>query len=215
MMDKQKALHILGLKRPVSLEQAKRAYRDLAKRYHPDMAGNQKVGTVLFETKMKEINLAFRFIVPFLKPEPEKIFSSKASRRKRKGEWQSLYRRSKQLSDFLNKVVRRIFPPLAEKPQPGPSRSNESRASRAASDPLSFDEVLNSFSTNNGEKKKNNLKTRQQAVRRNRTIYKRYQDYIRLRKRLRSAPRAQSKSSRIEPVSKIDPVTPVNRVTRR
>ncbi len=110
-MDKQKALHILGLKRPVSLEQAKQAYRELAKKYHPDMAGHQKADAALFETKMKEINLAFRFIVPFLKPEPEKSSSPKASRRKGKGEWQNFYRRSKQLSDFLSKVLGRILSP--------------------------------------------------------------------------------------------------------
>ena len=63
-MNKQEALKILNLGADVCLEDAKKAYRELAKRYHPDLAGKQPGEEREADARMKEINLAFREIVP-------------------------------------------------------------------------------------------------------------------------------------------------------
>ncbi|HEU0160917.1 MAG TPA: J domain-containing protein [Rhizomicrobium sp.] len=53
-----KALDILGLALPVSPEEVKRRYRELAKQYHPDMNGGGKSAL----ERMKELNLALEAV---------------------------------------------------------------------------------------------------------------------------------------------------------
>jgi DnaJ-domain-containing protein 1 len=42
MLERQQALNVLGLPPNATLQQIKRRYRSLAKRYHPDRGGNQQ-----------------------------------------------------------------------------------------------------------------------------------------------------------------------------
>nr|NJM04080.1 DnaJ domain-containing protein [Desulfobacula sp.] len=66
-MDLKTALDILHLDAEPTLDQAKRAYRTLAKQYHPDVMGQEAFGETDAEEKMKDINLAFRHLAPLLK----------------------------------------------------------------------------------------------------------------------------------------------------
>jgi hypothetical protein len=65
-MDKTTALEILKLDKGASFEDAKKAYRTLAKEYHPDVAWKNGRPGEDKGLKMKEINLAFRYLVPLL-----------------------------------------------------------------------------------------------------------------------------------------------------
>ena len=75
-MNKNTALKILGLGPGASLDQAKKAFRDLAKRYHPDRYSKQvypddEIGSAQADarmTRMKQINQAFDFLSPLLVP---------------------------------------------------------------------------------------------------------------------------------------------------
>jgi hypothetical protein len=54
-----KALGILGLKLPVTATRVKARYKELVKRYHPDVTGGDKAS----EEKFKEISQAYRTIM--------------------------------------------------------------------------------------------------------------------------------------------------------
>ncbi len=66
-MDKGIALKILNLDVKASFEDAKKAYRDLAKKYHPDVVEKNCSLETNAESKMKDINLAFRYLAPQLR----------------------------------------------------------------------------------------------------------------------------------------------------
>lgn len=55
-MTKETALNILGLGRKYTKEEAKLAYRKLARKYHPDIAGPS------YGTKFAQINEAYELI---------------------------------------------------------------------------------------------------------------------------------------------------------
>jgi len=90
-MNKQDALKILGLTKKASLMEAKKAYRSLAKQYHPDRFGpdpftmddngENKVSHLSHLHQMKMINQAFHFLGPLLPP--EKVSSGKVPSGKR------------------------------------------------------------------------------------------------------------------------------------
>lgn len=65
-MDKITALKIMGLGPTASFAEAKKAYRNLAKQYHPDVAGKGSCLEREAESRMKEINRAFCYLGPLL-----------------------------------------------------------------------------------------------------------------------------------------------------
>lgn len=54
--NEKKALDVLGLKAPVTMKQIKTTYKELAKRYHPDVNGHKD------EDKLKIINQAYSLL---------------------------------------------------------------------------------------------------------------------------------------------------------
>lgn len=65
-MDLQRCLKILELDSPGSIENAKKAYRDLVRVWHPDrFQGNPRLKQKA-EKKLREINLAFNFLHEYL-----------------------------------------------------------------------------------------------------------------------------------------------------
>ncbi len=68
-MNRKTAFKILGIREGASRVQAKKAFRRLAKQYHPDrFAGDRALAEVRMD-QMKQINQAFAFLVPLL-PDP-------------------------------------------------------------------------------------------------------------------------------------------------
>ncbi|MCP3942894.1 MAG: J domain-containing protein [Desulfobacteraceae bacterium] len=96
-MNRKTAYEILGLESGASLAQAKKAFRDLAKQYHPDLSFNDKIGGVQAEVrmnKMKQINRAFHFIAPLLvsiDPLPGKIAKDNPPLFKGRQTWRKIY----------------------------------------------------------------------------------------------------------------------------
>lgn len=68
-MDKQKGLDILGLRASATRMDARKAFRTLAKRFHPDKFANDPLRLKAAEEKMKQVNEAFCFLLPLL-PDP-------------------------------------------------------------------------------------------------------------------------------------------------
>ncbi|MBA3009219.1 MAG: DnaJ domain-containing protein [Proteobacteria bacterium] len=68
-MNQKTAFKILGLSPGASMAQAKKAFRDLAKQYHPDLNASDKIGDVQASVRMdrmKQINQAFHFLATLL-----------------------------------------------------------------------------------------------------------------------------------------------------
>lgn len=61
-MNKNEALNLLGLNNKYTEEEVKKAYRGLAKKYHPDIAGEQ------YNHKFAEINKAYELLVELGEP---------------------------------------------------------------------------------------------------------------------------------------------------
>ncbi len=69
-MNLQRCLKILELESPGSIEDAKKAYRDLVRVWHPDrFQGNARLKQKA-EKKLREINLAFNFLREYLEANP-------------------------------------------------------------------------------------------------------------------------------------------------
>ena len=69
-MNLQQSLKILELESPGSIEDAKKAYRDLVRVWHPDrFQGNPRLKQKA-EKKLREINLAFNFLREYLEANP-------------------------------------------------------------------------------------------------------------------------------------------------
>lgn len=81
-MDIEKSFEILGLNPDAKLEDAKQAYRDLAKVWHPDRFKESRLKQKA-EEKLKEINVAYKTVLSFLlsaRPKPKQ----KAEKRDRR-----------------------------------------------------------------------------------------------------------------------------------
>ena len=73
-MNRKAALKILGIREGVSLVQAKKAFRHLAKQYHPDRFAKDDAQAEAHTHQMKQINQAFAFLAPLLAEEtPEEV----------------------------------------------------------------------------------------------------------------------------------------------
>lgn len=68
-MNKKTALKILGIREGTSLVQAKKAFRHLAKQYHPDRFARDAAQAEPHTDQMKLINQAFAFLAPLLTEE--------------------------------------------------------------------------------------------------------------------------------------------------
>ena len=203
-MDKKTALKILNLEKDPSFEEAKKVYRNLAKKYHPDVIEkktrtNTKI-KINAEAKMKEINLAFRYLAPYLKSkktlkktpikkkfkQPEKKvdngFLSKIF-----GVLSSALQERKDSKAFKNKVVK-------EKPL------RKTRHSK-----VRFEDVFKKLYKVKPEKKLRGKKN---------NLYQSYQKYMALKRKIRSGYSRSNQDMNITRVEKIAPVKPVNPVNR-
>ena len=66
--EENKALLVLNLKLPLTMEKIKKNYKKLVKIFHPDVNGNNKIA----EEKFKEINKSYRIILYKFKNEQKK-----------------------------------------------------------------------------------------------------------------------------------------------
>ena len=64
-IEESKALELLNLKLPLTLEKIKKNYKKLVKKFHPDVNGNDK----LAEEKFKDINKSYKIILNKFKNE--------------------------------------------------------------------------------------------------------------------------------------------------
>lgn len=92
-MDEKTALRILGLDKKPTREEARKAFHCLAKIHHPDHFARNPGRAGKEEDRMKQINLAFHFLLPRLKPQTGALGPKKTTRPSgtaKKGFWSPL-----------------------------------------------------------------------------------------------------------------------------
>lgn len=73
----QNPYEILGIKEGVSKDEIKKAYREMAKKYHPDQYGNNPLKD-LAEDKMRELNEAYEYLMKNTSESSHKSYSSES-----------------------------------------------------------------------------------------------------------------------------------------
>ena len=74
-MDYHQCCNILDLVPPVTLEDAKQAYKDLVQVWHPDRFTHSPRLQERAEAKLKQLNLAYETLVPLLQAQQKLFFT--------------------------------------------------------------------------------------------------------------------------------------------
>ena len=194
-MDKKTALKILNLEKNPSFEEAKKAYRNLAKKYHPDVIGEKNKTNA--EAKMKEINLAFRYLGPHLtvKKTVKKTQTVKKVKKPEKAEE----------NRFLSKIFG-IFSTILQERKDSKASGNkaikEKPLRKTTNNKIRFEDVFKNLYKISPDKK---------SIGRKQNLYQSYQKYMALKRKIRSGHLRSDQDISITRVEKIDPVKPVKR----
>jgi len=199
-MDKKTAFKILNLETTVSFEEAKKAYRNLAKKYHPDIVANESGSNCDAEAKMKEINLAFRYLAPHLK--------SKKPVKKTHKKKKSIKSEKLGMTTFLSKIFGSVLTAFRGKRS---SRSfenkfkNEKPLRKTRSKKVRFDDVFKTVYRAGPDKQRKIKKS---------NSYHSYQKYMALKRKIKSGHSRSNQDMSIGRIEKINPVKPVESVKR-
>lgn len=218
-MDQKTAFEMLNLDAAASFADAKKAYRALAKKYHPDLAFKNPRPKGDTEAKMKEINLAFRYLAPLLRSmEPIEKQEEKIDRDTKKDspvqpekdtDFSFLLKLSRGLAAFFDKKtdVRAV--------QREPEKEKSGRPPAKPDDGcLHFEDV---FRTIHPESLIQTKKRRRRGNKRDmNSPFSRYQRYMALKQKMKSGQSGRKRDMSIGRIDKIDPVQavqPVNPVS--
>ena len=200
-MDKKIAFKILNLERTVSFEDAKKAYRNLAKKYHPDVVENEPGSNSNAEVKMKEINLAFRFLAPYLKSkEPvKKIWKKK----------KPITHGKMGAATFLSKILGSVLTTLRGQKGSRPFGKSEFKKEKplrqTRGKKVRFDDIFKTIYKGETDKKG--------KIKKNNT-YHSYQKYMALKRKIKSGHSRSNQDMSVGRIEKINPVKPVGSVKR-
>jgi DnaJ-class molecular chaperone len=211
-MDKKTALEILRLDEAATLAEAKKAYRSLAKQYHPDVMGKKISASVDTEAKMKDINLAFRYLVPLLKlsrpdKQPSNNMTDDDSSKK-----QPPGIKMKGLDMFIVKceeLINRLFPMKGKRVVSKNEKQYAKQKPKESKEP--FNKVLEKIYQKPAvfEKRKSGIPKKRIQLKSN--FLDDYQKYSRMMRKMKPGHSPDSDMSigrvtKIDPVNRIDPV---------
>jgi hypothetical protein len=210
-MDLKTALDILNLDATATLAEAKKAYRTLAKQYHPDVMGKTDPTAKDAEARMKDINLAFRYLGPFLKLNtPVKKTSVKtphAEPTEEKPEpvktWGAVFDHCSQLLTrfFVQQKPSRDMPKTPSPPKQGLKRTKEN-----------FRTVLKAIKTGTlADEKKTSRRPKKKNPCPN-PSFGYHQRYRELKQMMKSGRSGKGMETSVSPITEIEPVTRANDV---
>lgn len=234
-MNRQRALNILNLDADASFDEAKHAYRRLAKKYHPDVfkSGEGLEG----DLRMKEINLAFLFLTPILKKQSKKRNQSPrpSDKRKRSASQTKAQEQtqSPENSSFFNnrfdfiRMFKKIFAPRPPGSGPG-AKVKDAPVKAGAGQPVtnpvfkknkSFAQVMNrvrgrAHAPGKSKPLRPGSSPWKKKVSPLKKQYQGYQSYMVLKKKMAAARKRSREPMGINRVEKIQPVQRVNPVQR-
>lgn len=210
-MDLKTALAILKLDAAATPAEAKKAYRALAKQYHPDVMGKKDITTKDAESRMKDINLAFRYLAPFLKrnapvkkasvktPDPE----SPEEKPEPVKTWGAVFNQCRQLLTrcFVQQNQPRGNPKTPPPPKPGLKRNRED-----------FRTVLKNIKAGPLENEKIPSGRPKEKNPSPKPSFGYYQRYMELKQKMKSGRSGKNTDGSINSITDIEPVTRVNAV---
>ena len=205
MNEIKSALKILGLDETATLEEAKAAFKKMAKRHHPDRAGLAP-GIPRDDARMKEINVAYTTVKTFLKKASEKKVSTIPGNKKASGKlstgWHVLARSVKQW----------MFPPgmpsssprPTSPPSPGKRPGNRTPSPR----PVQFETLLKQSIARRLSHKEESPPRKVDAP----SVNRAYMRYVALKKKMhqrRSMSYLDDNAiTEVRPVSRVDRIKP-------
>jgi len=210
-MDLKTALDILNLDAAATLAEAKKAYRALAKQYHPDVMDKTASAEKDSEARMKDINLAFRYLAPFLKlnesvkkasvktpdPEPQEEIPETVNI------WEAVFNHCRQL---LTRCFVQQKPPQSMPKKPSPPKQGLKRNKE------DFRNVLKNIKTGSlkdGKTPSGRPKKKNPSPKPSFAYYQRYRE---LKQTMKSGRSGKAAETSINSIAEIEPVTRVNAV---
>lgn len=211
-MDKPYAMKILELGPGATAPEAKIAFRRLAKSCHPDRFARQPERAAAAEAKMKEINAAFKFLLPLL---PQTAPLAETDKRFRRADAAGFFssvarvaRRFRKRSGTTPKNTPPVGKPSSvnvsspgkksRRPGPSPGKHPKKRPPR-------FDTVLNRTAPGRGNTYRPGRLVSGPG------IYDNYYRYMAVNRQIRNR-RNRSEKTGIGRVTAIRPVRPVSRI---
>jgi len=237
-MDKITALKILNLDTKASFEDAKKAYRILAKKYHPDVVVKNSSIEKDAESKMKDINLAFRYLAPHLrsnkhpgktkesqkkqshKEPPKHPNDFKNTSKKKSVKQESDVKHSMSSMNSLSKKIMESFTNIFLKKttatKPFKNKFKKDQVVRNQTNKVFFEDVFKQVhkgSLLNTETKRKKKKKTGLLNKKNSSDY--YQKYMILKRKMKSVQSRTDQNMTIQRVEKIDPIRPVSPITKK
>src|SRR3989339_1205738 len=210
-MDLKTALDILNLDAATTLAEAKKAYRALAKQYHPDVMDKTASAEKDAESRMKDINLAFRYLAPFLKLNaPEKKASVKTPDPEPPEEKPETIKTWEAVFNHCRQALTRFF--VQQKPPQGNPKTPPPPKQKLKRNKEDFRTVLKNIKTGpleNGKIPSGRPKKKNPSPKPSFGYYQRYRE---LKRTMKSGRSGKNPDSSINPITKIDTVTRVNAV---
>ncbi|OGR24734.1 MAG: hypothetical protein A2277_19970 [Desulfobacterales bacterium RIFOXYA12_FULL_46_15] len=214
-MDRKTALGILNLDVSASLADAKKAYRTLAKLYHPDVGGEISSTEEDPEARMKNINLAYRFIAPLLKLDESVTHDLKSISKEKHPEPRSKNTKKTGWADFLIKcegfLIRLFFlkeEPVVLKKQ---SRKLSSKQEIKQKKDL-FHDVLEKVYATPFDFEKRKTRIPKKRVLSKKHTDNDYQRYLELKQKMKPCRSGKNFNIPVGRVTKIKPVSRINPV---
>jgi DnaJ-class molecular chaperone len=218
-MDTKTALRILNIDGTASVAAAKKAYRDLAKKYHPDVVEKKNGPQINAEAKMKQINLAFRYMVPLLKKN-EAETKAKEIKDDRETIKTAFVKQKTKMSGFFLTHIIGWWASFFNKKRKGTSAvkgkfEKKPPIKKSSSTARRFHDVLKSVHPVLADGQKKAGATEKKRYPGNRSPYMGYQKYMALKTKVASGQSGRHQGIRIESVDKIDPINPISPVGKR
>lgn len=216
-MDKTAALKILKLDATASFEEAKKAYRDLAKQYHPDVMKKKSPPGEDADARMKQINLAFCHIAPLLRNSKAGVKAdappsgNPRQKKPKKMEKEETQKRKSFLSKMSGWADR--FFNDKKKHRPGKQKIEPQRPKGRSKDrPIGFEEVFKRVHPlgSDGPGRGNVAGKKQNAPKS--TPYHGYQKYMVLKRKIKLGQPGRHQEMSIGRIEKIEPVKKVGPV---
>lgn len=214
-MDKKTALELLNLDTSATLADAKKAYRTLAKLYHPDVVGEMSSTGEDPEARMKDINIAYRFIAPLLKLNESLIQELKSITKERHPETRSKNAKKTGWADFFIKCESFLIKLFFQKAEPVVLNKQKRKLSpeqetKQRKDP--FRDVLKKVYATPFDFEKRKIQTPKKRASSKKHSDNDYQRYLELKQKMKSGRSGKNfnipvgRVTKIEPVSRISPV---------
>ena len=211
-MDTKTALEILNLDAPATLEAAKKAYRDLAKKYHPDVVKKNGLPEWKAEAKMKDINVAFRFLAPLLKSKAQE--SIKEQEDCSQSVKKSTIRQENEIwNSFLSRVSGFFTNFFSIKTEPSFKKGKEQTSKKTTDKNVHFDDIFRQFQTGDSQQAGKRMKrSRKKKYSQANNSFNSYRTYMALRQKMKSGQLRRHQDINIGKVTRVEPVKPVNPV---